>query len=82
MTANGEEACRGCDEHYGEMKANIGEYIETLDEETLDRIIGLFDVLVHSAEVYEHCSIKPCAGAIARTDGAEIKRCEKCQRIY
>lgn len=81
LTAKGEAACRGCEEHYEEIKENIRSYLETLDEETLDRISELFDVFVHSVEVYDHCSIKPCSSDAAGTEGTRVRRCEKCQRI-
>lgn len=82
LTAEGETACLGCEEHYEKMRTNLSEYVETLDEGTLDRIIELFDVLAYNTEVYERCSIKLCSINTASTDEAGVKRCEKCQRIY
>jgi DNA-binding MarR family transcriptional regulator len=82
LTAGGEDACRGYDEHYGKTRADIESYIGTLDDDTIERIIGLFDVVARSTAIYEHCSIKHAAGKINRSREAVGKRCEKCQRIY
>jgi len=81
LTADGEAACRGYDEHYGKIKSSIEDYIATLDDETVEKIIGLFDAVADCAAVHEHCSIKHAAGKAGHSQ-AEIKRCEKCQRIY
>ena len=82
LTAEGEAACRGYDEYYGRMDSNIEDYIATLDNDTIEKIIGLFDAMADCATVNEHCSIKHAIGAAGHSQQAEIKRCEKCQRIY
>ncbi len=60
LTADGEAACRGYDEYNGNMRANIEGYIAALDDNTIEKIIGLFDLVAYSAAVHEHCSIR-CA---------------------
>ncbi len=82
LTAGGEAACLGYDQHYGKMRANLEDYIAALDEDTIEKIIGLFDVVADSIAVHEHCSIKHAADKTSPSQEAAIKRCEKCQRIY
>jgi DNA-binding MarR family transcriptional regulator len=82
LTADGEAACRGYDEHYGKMRASIEGYISTFDDDTIKKIIGLFELIACSADVHGHCSIRPAEGKADHSQEAAIKRCEKCQRIY
>jgi DNA-binding MarR family transcriptional regulator len=82
LTAGGEAACQGYDEHYGKMRSSIEDYISTLDDGTIEKIIGLFDLVADSTAVYEHCSIKHAAGKTGRSQETAQKRCKKCQRIY
>jgi DNA-binding MarR family transcriptional regulator len=82
LTASGATACRGYDEHHGKIKSNIEGYITTLDHDTIEKIIGLFDAVAESAVVYDHCSIKYAASKAGHSQQEAIKRCEKCQRIY
>lgn len=82
LTASGEKACRGYDEHYGKQKFNIEDYIAELDGDTIQKITGLFDTVADSAAVYDHCSFKPAAGKTNPSYEETAKRCEKCQRTY
>ena len=82
LTAGGEAACRGYDEHYGKMWSEIEEYISKLDDGTVEKIIGLFDLVADSIAVNEHCSISHAADKTGCSQETTIKRCEKCQRIY
>ena len=82
LTAGGEMACRGYDEHYGKVKSGIEEYISELDDDTVEKIIGLFDLFAESIAVNEHCSISHTAGKTGCFQETMRKRCEKCQRIY
>ena len=82
LTANGEAACQGYDEHYRKMRSNIEGYISTLDDETIEKIIGLFDMVASNIAVYEHCSIKHAVAQTGPSQEGATKRCEKCQRLY
>jgi len=82
LTADGGAACRGYDEHYGKMQSKIEGYIAALDDDTVEKIIGLFDLIAESAAVHEHCSIRCAAEQAGHSKETAIKRCEKCQRIY
>ncbi len=82
LTAEGETACRGYDRHDEKMLSDIEGYIDTLDDDTIEKIIGLFQVVADSTAVYEHCSIKHAAENTGHDQQTGIKRCEKCQRIY
>ena len=79
LTDDGETACRGYDEHYSRMSSNIGNYIATLGDDTIEKIIGLFDLVADSTAVYEHCSFRRDSN---NTAGSREKRCEKCKRVY
>lgn len=82
LTADGEAACQSYDEHYGKMRTGIEGYIAALDDDTIEKIIGLFDLVADSTAVHEHCSIRHAAGKAGHSGKVTIKRCEKCQRIY
>ncbi|KPU43171.1 phenylalanine--tRNA ligase alpha subunit [Oxobacter pfennigii] len=87
LTDSGEAACRGCDEHYKKLMKGIEDYISQLDEDTVKKIGGLFDLIAVNAAVEQHCSIKHTAGkdepqSDNDSQGEVIRRCEKCQRIY
>lgn len=82
LTASGEAACQGYDQHYGRRKNNIESYIDTLDSETIEKIIGLFDAVTDNTTVDQHCSIKLAACETDTAQESAIRRCEKCKRIY
>ncbi len=82
LTNHGETACRGYDEHYRRMNCSIEGYIAALDDETIGKIIGLFDLVADGTAVHDRCSIKHDTGIAGLSQKATIKRCEKCQRLY
>lgn len=82
LTGCGETACQGFDEHYARIMSRIGSYIAALDSDTIDKIIGLLDVISDSLIVREHCSIKHDANQTGCLQKTEAKRCEKCQKVY
>lgn len=82
LTERGERACEGYDRHYEKIKTRIEAYVATLNEETIKKIIGLFDAVADSASVDKNCSIKHIAQKGADSEEESIGRCEKCKRIY
>lgn len=82
LTASGQAACQGYDEHYRKTRTDIEDYIATLNGDTVEKIIGLLDLVADSTAVHEHCSIRYTADKADPSQEAAIKRCEKCQRIY
>jgi len=82
LTERGEKACDGYDHHYEEIKDRIESYIDTLDNETIEKIIGLFDAVADSASVDKNCSIKHASCKSDKSEKESIGRCEKCKRIY
>lgn len=82
LTQSGEAACSGYDEHYRSMRSNIENYIEKLDNETIEKIIGLFDAVADNSTVEEHCSIKHASKGGPEQEENTIGRCEKCKGIY
>jgi len=81
LTENGERACEGYDKYYDKIKNRIESYIETLNDETVEKITGLFDAVANSASVDKECYIK-CDYEADETKQESIGRCEKCKRIY
>ena len=81
LTSEGEQACLGYDKNTEISRTNIDHYIAGLDKETIEKIIGLFDVVAENFSVDENCSIKYPA-KINKNYEEKIGRCEKCKRIY
>jgi len=81
LTESGEMACEGYDRYYDKIKKTVDAYIETLDDETVKKITGLFDAVADSASVDKDCYIK-CECKNDDTKQESIGRCEKCKRIY
>ena len=81
LTESGEKACEGYDRYYDKIKSKVEAYIETLDDETIEKITGLFDAVADSASVDKDCYIK-CEYESDETKQESIGRCEKCKRIY
>ncbi len=82
LTCCGETACSGFDAHYAQITSKISDYIATLDNGTIDKIIGLFDVVTDSVAIEDHCSVKHDTDKAGCRHEAEGKRCEKCQKVY
>lgn len=82
LTESGAAACQGYDEHYEGMYSNIEGYVATLDGDTIEKIIGLLELVTSSTAVYDHCSIKHAIGRADPSQETTTKRCEKCQRLY
>lgn len=82
LTSLGEEACRGYDRHYGEMKADIESYIDLLNDETVENIVGLMETVVQSTKMDHPCSVKTDQTESVKSDDKTKRRCEKCERIY
>ncbi len=81
LTAQGEEACRGYDGHYEKMRSAMEGYIAALDEGTVEKITGLFDLVADISAAPEHCCMKQAADG-GQPGETAAKRCEKCRRIY
>ena len=82
LTEMGKKACDGYNKHYEEIKTRIESYTATLDKETIQKIIGLFEVVVNSAVIDKNCSIKYKDQKNDESKEENIGRCEKCKRIY
>lgn len=85
LTEMGKKACDGYNKHYEKIKTCIESYTTTLDEETIKKIIGLFDIVVNTASVDKICSIKNTEQKnyeYYESKEDSIGRCEKCKRIY
>lgn len=82
LTASGETACHGHDNYYGKMRISVEKYIANLDDDIIEKIIGLFDVVTDSTAAHEHCSISRASEKTSHSQEEAIKRCKKCQRIY
>ena len=81
LTPSGEKACSEYDRHHNARRRNLENYIEKLDEETIQKIIGLFDAVADNSTVDEHCSVKHSNGCHDNEENM-TGRCEKCKAIY
>lgn len=82
LTEQGETACKGYDEHSAQVRQRVEAYLTSLDDDTIQKINGLFAVITDSVAVGEQCSIKHDSQKTACLSEDGKTRCEKCQRVY
>lgn len=77
LTENGEIACRGYDARFREVARAIRAYVITLDGQTRQSMIGLFDVITQTVSLSDQCALKH-----TNDDPAGKGKCQKCQTTY
>lgn len=74
-------ACKAYDHHNNRLNAKVEAYLENLDQETIQRIQGLFDTIITEINTEKACYIK-CSEHKGKSSANLEGRCEKCKRIY